>query len=585
MKLSRLIKNSLGMALVMACGAAAQTGWTSLTPSQDSRVIYVSSSSGNDANNGLSPGAPKRTVAAGYALVRNGYPDQLLLKKGDTFYETIQWQKSGRSPTEMSVMGSYGAGARPMLLTGSVNAITSYNTLNHFALVGIAMKAHTWAGQLPPGQDPAAVVIVAAGDNLLIEDCYVESYSNGLIVQGYPGVRTNTRIRRNVIVDPIRLDPNNGSTNMFMAQYDGVLIEENVFDNSIANETQRGAMLSHSIYLGEGNPANNIIRGNIAHNGGRTNFNIRSGGLIENNLSIRGAQGITCGIHYAPTWVSATVRQNVIIESRNNQNGQELGFGLSFEKVQHVDLDSNLICNSTDGSDSKAIALNIDTRAAQIRNNIIYNWRAPSEPSWGNDTIYIWGTPAGPISITNNQVQQSSNTHLVSFNSPNGPGCIVTLSGNRYHSGRPNGYWFQPNSGTDLTFAQWTGQMGETGSQLTQISYPAPNRTIGSYHASIGGSANTDSFMAEARRQSKDYWRPAYTAAAVNNYMRAGFGQGQVTPCRADMNHDGQLNVADFTGFLQAFAARDPIADYNEDSQFTSADFAAFLQAFGIGCL
>jgi hypothetical protein len=590
MKLTTLIRISMGAAFLSISGAAqAQAltdGWTTLTPSPDSRLIYVSSSAGNDANNGLSPSTPKRTLASAYGLVRSGYPDHMLLKKGDTFYEGISWTKSGRSTAEKAVLGSYGAGARPMLLTGSTTAVNMFGgSLNHVAVVGLAMRADTWSGQLPPGDDPPGLVAIAPGDDLLIEDCYIESYANSLIVQGYPTVRTNTKIRRNVLVDPLRLDPNNGSVCIFMAEYDGVLIEENLFDNSRSHEANQGAMLSHCIYMGEGSTSNNIIRNNIAHNGGRTNFNCRTGGLIENNLSIRGAQGITAGVSYAEEYVTATVRNNVITESRNNQNGQELGFGMSFDKIQTLDIDGNLICNSSDGTNAMAITMTSAVRAGQIRNNLVYRWQGPSQPSWGVETINIGGTPEGPIAVTNNQLQQPGNAHLVTFGTSGSPPVgLVTLAGNRYFSGRSGGLWFLSHYGFDATFSQWTSLTGESGSQATQIGYNDPGRSIASYHATLGRPASTASFLAWARLQSKDNWRPEYTAASVNAYMRAGYDMGSPTGCRPDMNVDGQLNVTDFTAFLQAYAARQGPADFNQDGYFNISDFTAFLQGYAAGC-
>src|SRR5207237_9388487 len=55
----------------------AGSGWPSFTPSVDTRTVYVSSSSGDDQHDGLSPATSKRTVAAGQALLRSGYPDWL----------------------------------------------------------------------------------------------------------------------------------------------------------------------------------------------------------------------------------------------------------------------------------------------------------------------------------------------------------------------------------------------------------------------------------------------------------------------------------------------------------------------------
>src|SRR4051812_11989238 len=89
-------------------------GWTNITPSSDTRTIYVSSSSGSDSNNGLSASSPVKTIAKGYSLIRTESPDWLLLKKGDTFYESIPtWKKSGRSAQEPMLISSYGSGDRP----------------------------------------------------------------------------------------------------------------------------------------------------------------------------------------------------------------------------------------------------------------------------------------------------------------------------------------------------------------------------------------------------------------------------------------------------------------------------------------
>jgi hypothetical protein len=585
MKLSGLIKFSMGIAMAAATSTAWAQGWTPINPSIDSRIVYVSSS-GNDANNGLSPSSPKRTIAAGHALLRNGYPDHLLLKKGDIFYEPVSWSRSGRSPSEPAVLSSYGSGPRPVIRTGSTHGIHfGYSsTLNNVAVVGLHLHSHTWAGQLPPGQDPSGILLIRPGDSFLVEDCYIQGYGNSVIIQGYPGVRTNTKIRRNVLVDPIRLDPNNGSTNIFMHEYDGVLIEENVMDLSYAAEAS-GSMLSHSIYLAENNPSGGVVvRNNIAHNGGRTNFNIRPGGLIENNLSIRGAQGITVGISYAQDYCTATIRNNVIIESRNNQNGQSLGLGVVLNKVQSADVDGNILCHSTDGDYGTAISTSSQNRGSTIRNNIVYHWKSRTPPGWGDETVRISGTPEGHISVTGNQLQQGSNAKMIVLGSATTPSGLVSFGGNTYHSARAASAWFQPNDNQSLGFSGWSSMMGEPGSQAWQLNYPDPGRTIGSYNATLGRPGTTLDFLTQARMQSRDNWRPAYTAAVVNNYIRAGFGVGPISFCRPDINQDGYLNVADFTAFLNAFSMQSTIADYNEDGLLNMADFSAYLYGFSQGC-
>ena len=94
-------------------------GFTTFTPSADTRIIYVSSSTGNDANNGLSANSAVATIAEGLSLIRNGSADQLLLKAGDTFVNQSfgYLDISGRSATEPIVISSYGSGPRPIIET------------------------------------------------------------------------------------------------------------------------------------------------------------------------------------------------------------------------------------------------------------------------------------------------------------------------------------------------------------------------------------------------------------------------------------------------------------------------------------
>ena len=56
------------------------------------------------------------------------------------------------------------------------------------------------------------------------------------------------------------------------------------------------------------------------------------------------------------------------------------------------------------------------------------------------------------------------------------------------------------------------------------------------------------------------------------------------TPCRADLDGDGELTLFDFLAFQNAFASGDPIADFDGDGSLTLFDFLAFQNAFAAGC-
>ena len=55
-------------------------------------------------------------------------------------------------------------------------------------------------------------------------------------------------------------------------------------------------------------------------------------------------------------------------------------------------------------------------------------------------------------------------------------------------------------------------------------------------------------------------------------------------PCLADIDGDGDADVADFFAFVTAFAAGDPAADLNGDGSIDVGDFFTFVAAFAAGC-
>src|SRR4029453_11031609 len=129
-------------------------GWTTLSPSRDTRLVYVSSSTGDDRNEGRTPASPKRTIAAGKALLRDRSADWLLLLRGDSWDEALgQWTKSGRSPQEPMVVAGFGRSPeRPLLRTGTADGVTTLGsggappTTENVSFVGLAFGSHAPQG-------------------------------------------------------------------------------------------------------------------------------------------------------------------------------------------------------------------------------------------------------------------------------------------------------------------------------------------------------------------------------------------------------------------------------------------------------
>ena len=99
-------------------------GFSIFIVSNSFSTVYYIAASGNDSNNGTSPGSAWQTIAK----VNEKMPtatagDQFLFNKGDTFYGQITVINTGTSGNEM-VFGSYGSG-NPPIFTGK-KVITSW---------------------------------------------------------------------------------------------------------------------------------------------------------------------------------------------------------------------------------------------------------------------------------------------------------------------------------------------------------------------------------------------------------------------------------------------------------------------------
>lgn len=100
----------------------------------------------------------------------------------------------------------------------------------------------------------------------------------------------------------------------------------------------------------------------------------------------------------------------------------------------------------------------------------------------------------------------------------------LTYEDNTYFSNASSSAWFRVN-GTNQSYAQWLSASDETESSAGAVTHPDPDRDEATYQASLGGTPTMAAFAEEARLQSKANWRPANTAAAMNAYVREGFGR------------------------------------------------------------
>ncbi len=444
-------------------------GWTILKPSPDSRIVYVSDSEGDDANDGWSPSAPKKTIEAGAVLLRDGYPRSSAPQKGRCWImgEGLGAFYSGRSAAEPMVVASYGEqGARPLINTEGPFVWIQEQKRSNLAFVGLELYAYKHDPNSPDYESEGGVsgisMIGASGENILIEDCkfnYMQmgAYTTG---RGNAGNLKNLNFRRNICIHSWAGDSytihelRTRVQGMFVYGADGFLLEENLFDHNGWDEQIEGAgatMYNHNIYMSTSNPNCDkiIVRGNIIARASAHGLQLRSGGLVEDNLFVQNAINLNVGYHKSASMPGAhgMVRNNV------------------FQEVRLMD------------------STNVEyPRTASVR-------------GIGEITI--------PSVIENNIFSHCINEAQIG----------VGAYDDKWGFG---GELVQKNN---LVY-KWTVK-----SEEPDPAWPDPERKIGEYHAGLGKEGTTEGFLLEARKRPLKIWWPDYSAKKVNAYIREGFYQ------------------------------------------------------------
>ncbi|HEX8911031.1 MAG TPA: hypothetical protein VF796_01640, partial [Humisphaera sp.] len=233
-------------------------GFTVVTPEADSRVIYVSTS-GSDLNNGLSPSSPVKSLGKAQTLVRNGMPDQVLLKRGDKFTGSFgYWKPGGRSADQPMVIGAYGTGARPQVRSGTANGITVGNTaarqVNNLAILGLEFYSDSRdpvrCTDATRATNPHGIDVVSATQGLLVEDCRFSFYQTNVAFVPVYGESRGATLRRNVIVDAYA--PYSHSSGLFADGVRGLTLDQNTFDHNgwlDGKSYAKPTMFNHNAYV------------------------------------------------------------------------------------------------------------------------------------------------------------------------------------------------------------------------------------------------------------------------------------------------------------------------------------------------
>lgn len=540
-------------------------GWTIFRPAPSTRLLYVSSQ-GNDASAraykagdpavGADPFHPSknlsafRSIGAALKFARPGNADWVLLRRGDAWTENKLVPPSGRSEDEPALLGAYGDGHdRPQVRVGYGPGIAATVRAGspdpqHFAIVGLEFTAHARDPGSPefkpngPGGKPIPdkrLSYLAGGDGLdaegiLIEDCCFRFLQVTIQARNGASLR-GVVVRRNLFLD------NYSGTGGYSQAYfsfgvNGLTIEECIFDHNGWSEDPRtlpqgkATVFNHDIYAS--GCSNLTIRHNLFLRSASLVNKIRSEDqgrsariLIEDNLYYGGEIPIGGGGNAANSY---RYKDYVILNNVMTDVGSErptkrrLALHMDLQDWDHGAVVGNLMVHNRNPEvwGCGAIALKGTARDVLIRDNVAWDLatKQPLLRFWG-------GADQERIELADNRFESIGSPKPIL--QARAPLSGFRFTNNLFVARGEAGPSFKVGDRT-LDYAQWSKTTGDRPSVAKRADFPDPRRTLESYQASQGGKPGIAGLLEEVRQQSRARWREEYTAAAINDYLRAGFG-------------------------------------------------------------
>lgn len=489
-----------------ACWTVGSDGWTvlcatsgtgtcnaSATGTQTGTCYTAVSTAGNDGTctaSTTSAGAQAAsclTLSKGKSLLRDGKPDWLMLNKGDTWTDQTlgALTVSGVSATAPILITSYGAGARPLIKTkasvGDFCLGSTGSKGDYVAMVGIECYSYT-RNPDDPGFNAGTVSDTQQGfwwlpspsssfHWALLEDNKFSFYDITAVQLQPPSLTSTFRMRRNVIVNNYELSSIAHSQGIYIEGVGTPYFEENIWDHNGWNATVSGGertIFNRNVYIADNNGPATVL-GETNTQSASEGVQLRSGGMISNNLFVLNSSGFDVGQQGSPTITTATAYHNVVLQSDDISPSLIRGQGLQVFQASGagIQVTYNLIAHITPGAGQFGWCFLLDATTTSV--------------VLANNTCFDWPVEFGILD------NGSGNTKT--------PNCI------------------------DLN-----GTNNNPGGTCSIEPFPTPTRTIATYLTSISiAPATTANFIALSRAQSKDNWNPLLQASAVNIYIRGGF--------------------------------------------------------------
>lgn len=386
-------------------------GWTQLPApgSAGGRVIHVSATEPVQRNVGNDYYVP--TAGAAFALLRNGEPDMVLFRRGETFAldGSIPANKlSGTSMAKPRVLGAYGTGARPVLATTGkemINAVSG--AINHLAIVSLELTTSRPDKEAVEG---IRLNVRTDSSNILIEDTRVRGFQTNIALIPFGGHLRNVVIRRSQILDAY---PTKGhSQGLYSSHVEGLVLEENLFDHNgflsrTPGEPGLATIFNHNAYVQTDNRCL-IARRNVFARSASHGLQARPGGVVEENLFLESPLALTWGSVNGGAvteklipleGVTGRVIGNVVLDGTDITTALPRDGGLSFGNTRWVAVRDNVIARHLRPEAGSGItletAMGIGVHNAVLENNVMFNLARG---------LSLWGGAFGAVSIRNDGV-------------------------------------------------------------------------------------------------------------------------------------------------------------------------------------
>lgn len=547
-----------------------ESGWSIITPSEDSRLIYVSSSLGDDETAEFyaprdiddieDPGVikPFKTIEAAHANTREGYPDWILLRRGDVWGVSAAIHlKGGRSVDERSVITSYGKKAlRPEIVkSGAKDILRVWAEVRYVAIVGISLYAidrdpHSSQFAGWGNTNELRGIYIYSGDSheesmgsILIEDNRFNYLSKAISSAG-DAKHVDIIVRRNIIRNSYS---ELGHAQGMSAGNTSALIEENIFDhngwlvqqenrNEKDKEQGQATMFNHNTYFSSS--MDTVFRNNIflrsssiqnkwtANPKGESDEIISRNLLIEDNLYVGGEIAISAGgnddNNNGHRWQNISIINNVMLAiGRDQPTNRTLGWNIDAN-----DWDGGKICGNyllhTDNplvTNIYGIKLSGHSKDVIVSKNTIHGLNTPNSSSIHGAISVVDIYDKENISVEENNVQLDQGMLQVIVAEQLDS---ITFRGNRYFSTLEKSEWFR-SDGINYPYSEWQSISGDDAT-LAQDIFLEPKRTFETYLDSIGFGSSIDAFVRSAMEQPARTWSENFSAKRINAYIREGYG-------------------------------------------------------------